>query len=113
MALSLESGYAVILLSLAAVVFYLLSRTILLSNPQKIAAPAVTAPNIDGILSAYDLSEREMEIALLMAREGLSYKEMGERLYISPLTIKVHVSHIFQKLDVKKRAEFMAKVLKR
>jgi DNA-binding CsgD family transcriptional regulator len=130
-ALSLENGYAVVLLSLAAIAFYLLSRPIFLSNPQdklqEIAAPvavataaatavaapvaAATALNLTDILSAYDLSERETEVALLMAQEGLGYKEMGERLYISPLTIKVHVSHVFQKTGVKKRAEFMAKVL--
>ncbi|MDR0302585.1 MAG: helix-turn-helix transcriptional regulator [Treponema sp.] len=52
-----------------------------------------------------------MEVALLLAQEGLSYKEMGERLYISPVTIKTHVMHIFKKFNVKNRAEFMAKVL--
>jgi DNA-binding CsgD family transcriptional regulator len=46
-----------------------------------------------------------------LSQEGLSDKAIGERLFISPLTVKVHMRHIYEKYGVKKRAEFLAKVL--
>jgi DNA-binding CsgD family transcriptional regulator len=50
-----------------------------------------------------------MEVALLLAQEGLSNEEMGNRLFISERTIKFHITNIFQKFGVKGRAEFMVK----
>jgi len=50
------------------------------------------------------LSEREMEILALIA-EGLSNREIGEKLYITTGTVKVHISHIFQKLGVSNRTQ--------
>jgi DNA-binding NarL/FixJ family response regulator len=51
-----------------------------------------------------DLSPREKEVLSLVAR-GLTNAAIGERLFISPVTVKVHVRHIFDKLGVKSRAE--------
>jgi ATP/maltotriose-dependent transcriptional regulator MalT len=53
--------------------------------------------------SVLTLSPREKEVLGLMAR-GLSNPEIGEVLFISPATVKVHVRHIFEKLGVKSRA---------
>ncbi|NND32416.1 MAG: response regulator transcription factor [Saprospiraceae bacterium] len=50
------------------------------------------------------LSDREMEVLLLMA-EGLSNREIGERLYISIHTVKTHSTNIFSKLGVKRRTQ--------
>jgi predicted ATPase/DNA-binding CsgD family transcriptional regulator len=49
------------------------------------------------------LSPRELEVLRLMA-EGLSSREIGERLFISPRTATTHVANIFSKLDVDSRA---------
>jgi DNA-binding CsgD family transcriptional regulator len=49
------------------------------------------------------LSPRELEVLRLMA-EGLSSREIGERLFISPRTATTHVANIFAKLDVDSRA---------
>ena len=38
-----------------------------------------------------------------MAR-GMSNLEIGQALFISPVTVKVHVRHIFEKLGVRSRA---------
>jgi two-component system, NarL family, nitrate/nitrite response regulator NarL len=38
-----------------------------------------------------------------LASEGLSNKEIGRRLNITDGTIKVHLHHIFRKLDVSNR----------
>jgi LuxR family maltose regulon positive regulatory protein len=48
------------------------------------------------------LSEREREVLGLLA-EGLSYRETGQRLFVSLPTIKTHVSHIYGKLGVHDR----------
>ena len=108
-----ESSYADLLLSLAGIMFFILCWRII-QNKNDISAPPASelSPSIGDILNEHNLSEREKEIAFLLLREGLSNEEMGERLFISPLTIKSHVSQIYQKFGVKRRAAFLATVLK-
>ena len=53
--------------------------------------------------SILTLSRREKEVLSLVA-QGLSNREIGEALFISPVTVKVHVRHIFEKLGVRSRA---------
>ena len=57
-----------------------------------------------GSHSVMNLSKREKEVLGLIGH-GLSNPEIGQRLFISPVTVKVHVRHIFEKLGVKSRAE--------
>jgi len=49
------------------------------------------------------LTEREAEVLRLLAR-GLSNKEIGKALYISPITVKNHVAHVYEKTGVATRA---------
>jgi DNA-binding NarL/FixJ family response regulator len=51
-----------------------------------------------------DLSEREREVFRLVAR-GLSNGEIGQELFISETTVKTHVTHILQKLDLRDRVQ--------
>ena len=54
------------------------------------------------------LSERELEVLGLIGR-GLSNREIGERLFLALDTIKGYNRRIFDKLDVKRRTEALAR----
>jgi len=51
-----------------------------------------------------ELTPQELQIAELAA-DGLSNRDIGERLYLSPRTISTHLYRIFPKLGVRSRAE--------
>jgi LuxR family maltose regulon positive regulatory protein len=54
------------------------------------------------------LSERELEVLRLIA-EGLSNHEIGERLFLALSTVKGYIRTIFDKLQVKRRTEAVAR----
>ena len=78
----------------------LLSPTITRRVIQKFARMSRPAPpkQLNG------LSERERDVFRLMSR-GLSNAEIGNELYISETTVKTHVTHILQKLDLRDRVQ--------
>jgi DNA-binding NarL/FixJ family response regulator len=78
----------------------LLSPTITKRVIQKFARMSRPAPpkQLD------ELSDRERDVFRLMAR-GLSNAEIGNELYISETTVKTHVTHILQKLDLRDRVQ--------
>jgi DNA-binding NarL/FixJ family response regulator len=51
-----------------------------------------------------ELSDREREVFRLIAR-GLSNSEIGHELYIGETTVKTHITHILQKLDLRDRVQ--------
>ena len=51
-----------------------------------------------------ELTEREVEVFRLITR-GLSNAEIGQELYISDTTVKTHITHILQKLDLRDRVQ--------
>ena len=53
---------------------------------------------------ATPLSDREREVLKLIA-SGATNREIAERLYLSPHTVKEHASALYRKLGVKNRAE--------
>ena len=64
----------------------------------------MAVPVNDSSIAGSNLTRREMEILNLLA-EGLSYKEIGERTYVSVSTIKTHVHNIYEKLQVTNKVE--------
>jgi DNA-binding NarL/FixJ family response regulator len=52
------------------------------------------------------LTDREREVMALVA-EGLSNDEIAERLYVSPMTAKTHVSRAMTKLGARDRAQLV------
>jgi LuxR family maltose regulon positive regulatory protein len=53
-------------------------------------------------LSSSGLSDREREILELLTK-GLSNKEIGNRINLSPFTVKNHLARIYAKLRVRSR----------
>ena len=57
----------------------------------------------------YGLSRREKELVTLIF-QGLSNMEIGEQMFISEHTVKVHLKHIFDKVGVKNRTSLIRKL---
>jgi DNA-binding NarL/FixJ family response regulator len=55
------------------------------------------------------LSEREREVLDLLCT-GLSAKAIGERLFVSANTVRTHIRHIYEKLQVQSRVEAVNRV---
>lgn len=58
----------------------------------------------DDQVAALGVTPRELEILGLLA-EGLSNREIAERLYVSENTVKTHASRLFEKLEVRRRTQ--------
>ena len=54
-----------------------------------------------------DLNPRQREVLTLVA-QGLSYKEVGARLHVSPRTVKYHMGEILRRLHLENRAQVLA-----
>ncbi len=57
------------------------------------------------VTEPYSLSERESEVAWLLYR-GYTNRQIGEELFIAETTVKKHVTHIYEKMQVTGRKEF-------
>jgi predicted ATPase/DNA-binding CsgD family transcriptional regulator len=58
------------------------------------------------------LTPTELDVVQL-ATEGLTNPEIGERMFISRHTVKVHLSHVYAKIGVKNRSELAAEATRR
>jgi len=56
----------------------------------------------NNLLRLEALSEREKEVALLL-KDAFTYKDIAQKLDITPRTVKAHASHVYKKLSVKDR----------
>ncbi|MGA9780402.1 MAG: response regulator [Limisphaerales bacterium] len=63
------------------------------------------------VVSGDGLTQRESEILVLLS-EGLSNKEIADRVKISYDTVRAHLRHIYEKLHVRGRTEAVRKYLK-
>ena len=85
-------------------------------NARRVAAPiAPVSPAARDSFAAGEsarkdlgITPREHEILGLIA-EGLSNREIGERLFVSENTVKTHSSRLFQKLGVVRRVQAVQK----
>lgn len=54
------------------------------------------------------ISDREYEVLTLIAK-GHSNQEIADELFISVSTVKTHTSHLFEKLEAKRRTQVIKK----
>ena len=59
-----------------------------------------------------ELTQRETEVLVLLSK-GFLYKEIAEKLGISASTVKSHLSHIYQRLQVQNKTEAINKMYNR
>ncbi len=57
------------------------------------------------------LSQRELDVLNSLC-DGATYKEIGDKLFISVGTVRHHIKNIYEKLHVHSKAEAVAKALK-
>ena len=78
-------------------------------------APEATAALIHAVTHpakpGYQLTPREQDVLALMS-QGLSNRQIAEKLVISHSTVKFHVSSILSKLGVNGRTEAVALAVK-
>ncbi len=78
-----------------------------LQNEKKLHSKKI----VEGKCLEFNITEREKEVLNLMIA-GKSNNEIAEELYISINTVKKHLSHIYNKSNVKSRTELAAIMLR-
>jgi len=112
-----------VLFTIIAVVFFMLMalrwlffpklpRSTAAKRQNTLPSSVFESSNLESIFMEHELSQREIEVANLLVKEGFGRKEIGERLCIAPGTVKIHISNIYQKFGVKNRPELMALFVK-
>jgi len=71
----------------------------------RVISDAQTKTDRPSCLSA--LTRRQKEIAWLLSRTGLSYKQVASHLEISEGTMRKHVENVYRRMCVHSRAELM------
>jgi len=95
----------------------LLSAIRLVAAGESLLAPSVTKRLIEAYISQPEqgtvapagldeLSPRELEVLGLIA-QGSNNREIADALYLSPLTVKTHVSRILMKLRARDRVQLV------
>lgn len=68
----------------------------------------IQAPKVENKIEETNLglSNRELEILKALV-SGDTYNQIGEKLFISPLTVRKHVANLYAKLHINSRAEII------
>jgi len=91
-----------IIIAIIAIVFFFVGIYI---NKKSLNKSRLPSSEIDHKkIEALEISTREYEVLQKIA-EGLSNKEIAEKLFLSESTIKTHVSNLLVKLNAKRRTQ--------
>ena len=89
-------------IAIIAIVFFIVG---IYMNKKSLHKPIKTSKEINfKKIEDLDITTREYEV-LQGISEGLSNKEIGDKLYVSESTIKTHVSNLLLKLGAKRRTQ--------
>lgn len=72
---------------------------------------AMFKQNVPAPKSDYSLTTRELEVLEMLTR-GADFKQIAERLFLSPFTVRAHIRNIYDKLHVHSKSEAVAKALR-
>ncbi|GAB3867415.1 response regulator transcription factor [Hymenobacter segetis] len=86
------------------------ARFVVQAFQQQLVAPAAALP-LEKLL-AEPLTARELEVVHGI-EDGLSYKLIAERHFVSIDTVRSHIRNVYRKLQVNSKAELLAQTLKR
>ena len=92
---------------LIAVLFAALGICVGVRLTARAAPKTLEQPNAKAI-EYLGISAREYEVLELLA-DGYSNKEIAERLFVSPNTVKTHLAHLYDKLQVSRRTQAIRK----
>ena len=83
-----------------------MSPIIAMKTLQILRSHVIDEVKIQSVVSpqSFDLSNREIEILEKIA-EGLTYQQIGDRLFISAKTVRKHTENIYDKLHVHSKVE--------
>lgn len=101
---SVVMGYSKIefVIGIIAVIFFFVGLYI---NKKSLKRRQTTSHKIDcDKIAQLEITSREYEVLQGIA-EGLSNKEIGDKLFLSESTIKTHVSNVLLKLGAKRRTQ--------
>jgi DNA-binding CsgD family transcriptional regulator len=117
MSVQVNNAYAVTLLTLSVIVFFIfaqksakLLQADVLASHDASTAEQPTDCSVEESFRVHELSKRETELAGLILK-GMTNQEIAAQLHVEVDTVKKHTKSIFIKYKVKRRPEFMAKVL--
>ena len=81
---------------------------------ERVVAPALLGAVMDGLQAgaaeAGPLTTKELEVLARLA-EGRTNQQIAEALFVTPATVKTHLSHIYAKLGVANRQEALARAV--
>lgn len=109
---AVTTGFVFVFIAFLWLVFRNFSFTDVILGIKEVTAPQVT--QVDDLMEEqcravaqrYDLTERETDILVLLAR-GRDGKFIAEQYVLSYNTVKTHIKHIYQKLDVHSRQDII------
>ncbi len=70
-------------------------------------SPKLLENNLKSLTAAASITDREREV-LLLVRDGLSNRDIAAELCITTGTVKTHLAHIYDKLEVNNRIQAVA-----
>jgi DNA-binding NarL/FixJ family response regulator len=76
-----------------------------------VAGEQVQSSISKGVEDSIDISEREKEVAKLVA-QGATNRQIADKLMVSQHTVKIHLHNILNKLDLKNRQQLAAYAIK-
>jgi DNA-binding NarL/FixJ family response regulator len=99
-----EFGITTIAYYLAITILVLIYALRYLFQPEKNTNMACALP--DQFVQKYGISPRECEIVSMIV-QGSNNRKIGEALFISALTVKNHVYHIYQKTGARNKIQLL------